>query len=266
VSIPVPKFNIGDVVYVVATDKQMRQWPCPDCKDTKIWNVTTPAGGAATMPCPRCTDRFGRLGDIPSLTYRVSVAHAVPLTIGRIQIDTETDSWCRDKVRYSRENSGSIYPEHKLFATEAEADAHAAAEQERLRETEQQLTPFVKGQHFSELTFRLAQEEYLWSQTYEAWARAKSLVEDLENLMLDEDTGEGTGEPVPQDDIDEAIRSFNSEQRYYRKNPVERLVVAARDAINLGFTQETRTEMVDVLTTMRCPVTLPEATTQEAPW
>lgn len=124
--LPVPKFTIGDHAFCGRVESTKRERECPDCKGTKKWKCTTPAGEEFQIQCPRCTNSYG----VPQLHYYEAAARIDALTIGSVRIDTsaiegETVAYMCHETGIG---SGSIWYENRLFATREEAEAQAAIE------------------------------------------------------------------------------------------------------------------------------------------
>ena len=128
--IPVPKYEIGQQVFIADTHENSTPLPCPDCKDTTTWTVTTGAGESFTVPCQRCAGGYRNV-DLPSLYQRIWTPFVRSLTIGQVRIETPVarHGWNEEPVNYmcveTGVGSGSIYRESQLFATESEAQAQA---------------------------------------------------------------------------------------------------------------------------------------------
>jgi hypothetical protein len=123
------KYSIGDVVYFATTVVENKRHPCPDCLGTQKWSARSPAGTEYTFACPRCSTAYMANREL-SLSYPAHVAHATRLTIGSIEATSGRTPYGDDSpVRYmcveTGIGSGSVYNEHRLFATEEEARAAA---------------------------------------------------------------------------------------------------------------------------------------------
>ncbi len=121
-TLPVPKFAIGDKAYWAGALRSTELLPCPDCHDTHKWKATSPSGIECECQCPRCGSGYGaRPKDLTLLIFRPEVSL---ISIGSVRIDTAARD---DAVTYmtSATGSGQVYGESRLFATEPEAVAHA---------------------------------------------------------------------------------------------------------------------------------------------
>lgn len=117
------KFSVGDVVYHAGTTTTRKQHPCPDCLGERRWKAVSPAGSEYTFGCPRCSARYNSERDL-CLDYTAHVPSVQRLTIGSVQFNSEAgayDHGARYMCRETGVGSGSVYPEAKLFVTEAEA-------------------------------------------------------------------------------------------------------------------------------------------------
>ncbi len=129
--LPIPKYKIGDKVWIGMAQSTEGTHPCPDCFGSGKWAVKSPAGLETTAPCPRCchSGYFNSEAKVPSLKYQKYVAVTRALTIG--SITAKTHPWHDDDgVEYMCNEtgigSGATYREGRLYATEAEAFERAA--------------------------------------------------------------------------------------------------------------------------------------------
>lgn len=142
------KFSNGDKVFYATTHSAYKALPCTECNETGRLQIQ---GKAMTVACQECSGR----GHRPS--YSEIVAHAEPLTIGRVGVEITDSPGLEGESMFSnygpqqerREHymcletgvgSGSVYNAEDLFATEAEALERAAwkvVEAKRYREEEQ---------------------------------------------------------------------------------------------------------------------------------
>lgn len=126
--LPVPKFKIGDVVYVPGYNASTEEMTCPDCHGTKVWTVKTAAEEFET-PCQRCSTWSSKPPTLPKAEPTVQ-----RVTIATVRSGSHPEWGDGDKVTYmsSKTGSGTVYRESRCHATEAEAMAVArvmAAEQ-----------------------------------------------------------------------------------------------------------------------------------------
>jgi hypothetical protein len=119
------KFSIGDTVYHATTTTERRQHPCPDCLGSRKWLAKSPAGREYQFSCPRCGADYQSEPGL-SLHYSVFTAAVHPLTIGQVEGHAGgSEAKNRYMCHETGIGSGTVYYEENLFATEAEALAHA---------------------------------------------------------------------------------------------------------------------------------------------
>jgi hypothetical protein len=121
-SIPIPKFDIGDKVFRAQVEQREVAKQCPDCLGQGIWSGITPAGEEFEVPCSTCG--FGFKDKSPgTIQERRLTVTALPLTIGSIRIDTASRN--ENPVSYMCKEtgigSGTIHHENNLFISEEEA-------------------------------------------------------------------------------------------------------------------------------------------------
>lgn len=120
------KYSIGDVVYHGRNTVAAGSVECPDCKGTKEWAVTTPAGDTMAAPCSTCDGVYGPTGAVPR-SVRVPVVDR--LTIGSVRFDSNENGM--DAVSYmcieTGIGSGQIWYQGRLRATREEAEVDAVS-------------------------------------------------------------------------------------------------------------------------------------------
>lgn len=123
-TIPKPKYDIGDTVYVGRYHTTTASYPCPDCLGSRQWEVRTPGGETFNVACERCPkESWLRILEIPTLQYSEHVPYVQKLTVGSIRIDTGNaqSSWSDDVVQYmcceTGVGSGTIWNESQLYAS-----------------------------------------------------------------------------------------------------------------------------------------------------
>lgn len=130
-SIPIPKFEIGQRVICVRVSWCEEKVPCPDCVGSAEWKVVAPSGEQWTVPCNTCSAGWHSTGYVVDYDDRIKKEH---LTIGSIQVDTERKECpVRYMCRETGVGSGTIWEESRLFATEDQADAYGVAEMNRVK-------------------------------------------------------------------------------------------------------------------------------------
>lgn len=135
-NLPVPRFRIGDVIFVPGTTDGREEQPCPDCLGAGVWPTTSPAGEEHSVRCPTCHQS----GNISF--YRI-VPTTRRLTVGSVRIDTAADDG--ERVSYmcveTGVGSGNVYYEKRCYpdATSALAESTIMAEEQtrRIRENNQ---------------------------------------------------------------------------------------------------------------------------------
>lgn len=120
------KFGMGDVVWHAATTTEVKSHPCPDCLGSREWEARSPAGGVFKVACPRC-GRGYQSNRALNLSYSVHAPYVRRLTIGLVRANAGGDRGHEYMCAETGIGSGSLYYEDRLFATEAEALAHATS-------------------------------------------------------------------------------------------------------------------------------------------
>lgn len=188
--LPIPKYSIGDTVYLPTTETTVEPVPCPDCLGTKKWKVVTPAGTEMEAECQRCTG-YGRIADLPKPERRVEKAGTRRLTIGQITASTRPDYNGSDRVRYMCNEtgigSGSVYNESNLYPTEEEALA-AAFEEAAKRTAEYEAQPkAMDARMLKSMTVKDADLEATRRARWNAWYSYNRLKDDIVEALNEEE-------------------------------------------------------------------------------
>lgn len=190
--LPTPRFRIGQTVWRPTTTRTVEPLPCPDCLDTKVWKVVTPAGTEMETACQRCATRHFRVADdIPRPERVVFKPSAERLTIGSVRLDTARQRDAHnDPVEYmARETgigSGSIYRENSLYDTEeaalAAAQAEADAQTVRVSAQPDQLA----ARKLDNLQIHSAVIKDARDSKWNAWYAYRRLAEETQEALDDE--------------------------------------------------------------------------------
>lgn len=186
--LPVPRFHIGQTVWIGYVHDTQEQLPCPDCLGQRTWRVTLPSGEAHDVPCQRCTDRYSG-AEVPLIAIADWKACTRQLTIGSVRIDTAagTSSFDRHPVSYMcRETgvgSGSTYYELDVFGTEAEAFASAQAQVAQNRAKRDAQASVKVARHLALRPLVTALKEYQRSEVWSSWYAYRRLKDDIEELL-----------------------------------------------------------------------------------
>lgn len=118
------KFSIGDVVYHGRNTTAPVRVECPDCKGTKEWTVTSPAGQTMTTGCPTCETLYGSTG-YTERHERFPIVET--LTIGSVRYDSHDEEPVSYMCRETGVGSGSVWYESRLRDNRGDAEADAVA-------------------------------------------------------------------------------------------------------------------------------------------
>lgn len=131
-SIPIPKFEIGQRVVCVRVVWCEEKSPCPDCLGSAEWRVLAPSGEEWKVPCNTCSiGPYYSSGQVVEYDDRIKKEY---LTIGSIQIDTERKECpIRYMCRETGVGSGALWEESCLFSSEEDADTYGASELSRVK-------------------------------------------------------------------------------------------------------------------------------------
>ena len=125
-SLPTPKFEVGDKVYVGEVHMRESHITCTECKGTGAWKITTPKGSEFEIRCQACRQRKER---------NISVWKATPevarRTIGSVQIDTSDEHPVKYMCKETGIGSGRVYKESKCFTSKEECLVALQPEVER---------------------------------------------------------------------------------------------------------------------------------------
>ena len=226
--LPVPKYKIGQTVWLASAQLTEGKHPCPDCFGSGVWAVKSPAGLETTAPCPRCARNsyFNNYAGVPSLSFQKYVACTTKLTIGSITAKTHPYTG-DDGVEYMCNEtgigSGSTYRETRLHLTEAEAFEVATREAAEAQQHIDKQPESLKKFHYSSLTCDLAAYSLSWDSLYNSWIVARDFREIVDRISEN-------GDKATRDDIEDLLAC--REQKPWRtRHPLVDLIaaVAAED-------------------------------------
>lgn len=226
-NLPVPKYQIGQRVFLGYVEDAVEELPCPDCNGTKTWFAVAPNGLILEARCPRCD---GYSQELPTLAIRDWKPAVRQLTIGSIRIDTarvggDTSGWNSEPVEYmcleTGVGSGSIYRESRLHTNEqlalaqAEADCAAARAERDSRDG----AAIAAKRRISSLTFRDAALENTRAKVFSAWHTYRRLREDLDEWLT-----KSAGENDLTLAVDQITKIVEWEDGYRDPAPLEKLI------------------------------------------
>lgn len=195
------KYSVGDVAYLASTTTERKQHPCPDCKGTRKWTATSPAGEEYAIPCPRCSKLYRGMDEL-SLDYSASVPIVRRLTIGSVRTDSHrsgNDAPVTYMCQETGVGSGNIWNEGDLFPSEAEALKAAAIKAALSNET----TPWIVKRYNQSLEisdYQLTSAAMKAAKDYKS--RASSLLWNLTDLFA------AIEEADDKDAIQEAVAEY----------------------------------------------------------
>ena len=188
---PQPRFAIGQKLWIAHTHTRQVQLPCPDCHDSKKWPITSPAGDAFEIACPRCAySHSGRTRDVlGSLVYSEYAPYARELTVGSVRIDTHDENPIHYMCVETGVGSGTLYREKECFGTEPEAlaygqklaDQQNAQPRNALNKLDAKLGSHVTAENA--LALRFASK--LWDAYYVARTNREALMEAVSDFGKD---------------------------------------------------------------------------------
>jgi len=215
---PIPKYAIGDTVYVAIVERSVERLPCPDCFGSGKWSVASPAGGEYTTDCPRCKQTYSLNRNLPSLAVErwVGVAAARPIT--GIEINAATDTW-RSAVEYrSVIGQGSYYTmkEADVFASADEAQVVADQQAAEKNVAVEQSPEVLSKRHFASLTLDEGRWDEFKNGIWNTQYHAGCLLEKVRECLIGEDGDEDRTDA-------EALEALRDAARWDFKYHVENL-------------------------------------------
>jgi hypothetical protein len=124
-----PKYKVGDTVWVPQAGNTQVEIPCPVCFGKKVITLILGNDDHVILDCDYCNKGF----ECPRgfVTEYQFVATAYPVTINAVCVETREDG---EHVEYKvihSSCSSSSYKESKIFSTKEEAEAFAKIEAEK---------------------------------------------------------------------------------------------------------------------------------------
>lgn len=227
--LPVPKYSIGNIVYIADVRSTIHQHPCPDCLGATEWKITSPAGGEFTVSCPRCASSsyWGGVRDIPQLKYQAWEPSTRRLTIGSIEAKTSGHFGSGPEVRYmcveTGVGSGSVYDENNIFETEDQAMDSAKIRSFEANSKIQEQPKFLENLRLGSLTLKDAVISQADSSLWNAWYAYRQLKEDMQDWLKETSR--------ISDEDREAFEDKLNWETNYRKSPTIPLLEAAKLAM-----------------------------------
>lgn len=219
-ALPIPRYRIGQRVWVVSTKTERGMHPCPDCHGSKTWKTTTAAGETIDIQCPRCTD-WSNSRDLPPLAFTRYLPYVQCLTVGSIQIDTAERHG--ELVKYMCNEtgigSGTVWREDQLHSAEATAHAAAKARASRQQAQSDQTPQALKATDFATLPMRAALALAIRMNNWDAWGKARDYREAMDTVM---EAGH------LRDEDRETLMDAIEDRPWRNPHPVEALLDAAK--------------------------------------
>lgn len=124
-TMPAPKYEIGDKVFSAGRAYSTKRISCPDCLGTKLWTVVFADGTSEEIMCQTCKNGFEPASGV--IAYNEWSPTVQPLTIGKIY-GWEPDDGMKYMCNETGIGSGTIHYERNLFTNREEAQAQAEEE------------------------------------------------------------------------------------------------------------------------------------------
>lgn len=205
---PIPKYKIGDAVWLAGTESTTERLPCPDCKGEQVWHVQSPAGEDFTCACPRCQRTYSFRDDMPSLDVRRVQPSVERRVITGISIDAIHGEF-RDAIEYRSSNSSCSWrtmKEAEMYDSEEAAMVVAKLKAAEGNATLDDEPSVLQSRHFSSLSMNEGKFDQhkngLWSAHY----HAGNLLHRVKAALDGEDGNEERTPDQIIDDLREAVR------------------------------------------------------------
>lgn len=226
-NLPVPKFYIGQKVWLASTETKSNKWPCPDCKDSREWTTTSPVGEQFKIECPRCIGYSPR--DLPSLSRNIRTPYTSSLTIGSVRLDTAArnkDECISYMCHETGVGSGSIYyegcGERGLYGSLEEAQKAA----DRMSQGEQKVWDnkpvTLIAKEFSKFPMKVSLKNASKADNWHAWDRARSLREAID-MVLEKETLD--------ENVRELLEDAIEEKSWITPHPIDNFLDAVEDLL-----------------------------------
>lgn len=222
ITAPVPRFAIGDVVYVAEIERSVEELPCPDCLGTRKWAVQSPAGGTYTTNCPRCRNEYSLRNDMPSLKVECWIGKANRRVITGMEIHAGRTPEYRSEIG---QGSSWIVYEDKAWLTEQEAQAVADAKAAEKNVEAAEKPEVLTSRHFSSLSLDEGRWDQFKNGVWNSHYHAGALFEKVREALDGED---GNQERTTADIIEDLREAARWDFKYHVENlPFTPLVLAA---------------------------------------
>lgn len=176
-ALPTPKYAVGDTIYTAGIDRTIEKLPCPDCKATGKWEISSPAGEVFVIDCPRCASGHISMTYLPKLAVEAWHPITKAFVIDGLSVRTNPTDW-EPAVQYTSGNNR--LPENSVYASEAEAFEHAQGLAVAKNITVSAQPAVMTAKHLSQLTIKTADLDQTWHQRWDAWYAYRDLREKVE--------------------------------------------------------------------------------------
>jgi len=114
------RYQIGDIVYGIVTDRSPQRVPCPDCLGVRHWVAILPNHEVVRISCPSCTFGYEVRGfvELPRTTGYVG-----EFTVSSVRYDsTREEPWEFLFEETSHSGGGQIWRTDQIYDTREEAE------------------------------------------------------------------------------------------------------------------------------------------------
>lgn len=234
-NLPVPKFYIGQKVWLASTQTKIDKWPCPDCKDSREWITTSPAGEHFFIECPRCTGYSPR--SLPSLNRLRNASDVHSYTIGSVRLDTAArnqDECVSYMCHETGVGSGSIYYEGNggrgLYASLEEAQKAADSMTLEYQKVQDNKPEALIAKEFSKFPLQVSLKNASRADNWHAWTRARAFKEAIDVVLEKENLD---------DEIREILEEATEDKSWIMPHPVDLLLKAVEEMVEAQEENET---------------------------
>ena len=117
--LPRPQFEMGQTIYIARYTMEEKEIPCPDCNDTRIWNVTTASGLAFEVPCQRCSKYDFCVPKVTEEVFEPAVTESVIVEI-RYRTGRDGDLSISYSSLYSSGSGENWFSSHEMAMRHAQ--------------------------------------------------------------------------------------------------------------------------------------------------
>lgn len=217
-TIPAPRLMVGDTIFRPSAEPSDLVPECPDCKGSKRWQVTTPAGSTFEVNCYRCGDKYVDRDVLPKIGRALYKPVVYELKISTVEITLGVKYGKPGGVEYRASANGGgyyVFDDETAISDRAEAERRAQEMANQENAKLGQNAEAIRSGSYLNLTIEHALYKAAKSAIFDGFWSYRSLRENVEACVYgDEETRNGD----EYSDASEACEGLRAELEFDKKH------------------------------------------------